>query len=147
MEVSVFVILAVIVVVVAYGLGRFMQVVDRTPRVINAKARPAPPPAPSPKPAPVPARKLPATADSDERQLKAVTNWLLTQAFEQTGIRVADEPLAYQRIAEAAQKAMHDLKTQDSVSISLPFLTADAAGPKHFETRLTREVVSELERY
>jgi molecular chaperone DnaK len=83
----------------------------------------------------------------DDRQLQAVVDWLLTQAYEQTGVRVADEPLAYQRIAEAAQKAIRDLQTQEVASISLPFLTADANGPKHFETRLTRAVIRELARY
>jgi hypothetical protein len=146
MEVPVLVVLAAVVVAVAYVLGRFMKVVDRTPRVIDAKPHMATPAEPKPARSAAP-RHLTPSPENDQRQLEAVTNWLLTQAFEQTGIRVADEPLAYQRIAEAAQKAMRDLKTQDSVSISLPYLTADASGPKHFETRLTREVVSELARY
>jgi hypothetical protein len=139
---------AVVVVVVigaAYLLGTFMRFRDRTPpQVIDAKphftqaARPEKPARP---------RAAPLALAPDDRQLQAVTDWLLTQAFEQTGIRVADDPLAYQRIAEAAQKAVHDLKTKEAVSISLPFLTADVNGPKHFETRLTREVINELARY
>ena len=48
---------------------------------------------------------------------------------------------------QAAQKAIRELQTQDVASISLPFLTADASGPKHFETRLTRAVIRELARY
>ena len=138
--------LAVIVVVVAYGLGRWMKTLDKTARhrPVDAKARftswvaPEQPAAPADRPA------LPPT---DERQLQVVVDWLLTQAFEQTGVRVADDPLAYQRILEAAQKAMLDLKTQEVASISLPFLTADANGPKHFEARLTRAVIRELARY
>ena len=135
--------LAVVVVVLAYSLGRWMRAQDKGAphRPVEAKARFATAPKPE-KPAAKPS--LPA---SDERQLQAVVDWLLTQAFEQTGIRVADEPLAYQRITEAAQKAMRDLQTQEVASISLPFLTADASGPKHFEARLTRAVIRELARY
>jgi hypothetical protein len=132
---------AVVVVGVAYFLGTLMRLRDQTPpRVVDAKPRFAQT-AKQAKPA------VSAPPVSEDRQLKAVRDWLLTQAFEQTGVRVADEPLAYQRISEAAQKAMRDLKTQEAVSISLPFLTADASGPKHFETRLTREVLDELARY
>jgi hypothetical protein len=76
----------------------------------------------------------------------AVADWLLAQASEQTGIRVADDPQVNQRIKQATEKAMFELKTQETVSISLPFLTADASGPKHFETNLTRKVVDELAR-
>jgi molecular chaperone DnaK len=103
------------------------------------------PPAPRPPRAQAPQR-LPGRV-SGEREARALINWLLTQAFEQTGVRVADEPLAYQRIVEAAHKAMQELKTRDGVVISLPFLTADANGPKHFEIRVTREVIQELARY
>ncbi len=134
---------AVIVVVVAYGLGRWMRAQDKAAprRPVEGKARFNTAPKPEKPAAP---KSLPI---SDERQLQAVIDWLLTQAFEQTGVRVADEPLAYQRITEAAQKAMRDLQTQEVASISLPFLTADANGPKHFEARLTRAVIRELARY
>jgi len=84
---------------------------------------------------------------SEDREVQVVIGWLLSQAFEQTGVKVADDKVAYQRIAEAARKAVQALKTQKSVTISLPFLTADATGPKHFETQLTREVIQELARY
>ena len=141
-----YLVVAVFVVVVAYSLGRWMRAQDKGAphRPVDAKARfttaakPDKPAAPAAKPS------LPA---SEERQLQAVVDWLLTQAFEQTGVRVADEPLAYQRITEAARKAMRELQTQEVASISLPFLTADANGPKHFEARLTRAVIRELARY
>jgi hypothetical protein len=137
---------AVIVIVVAYGLGRWMQFQDKAAprRPVDAKARFATTPKPEKPAARVAKAPLPP---SDEHQLQAVVAWLLTQAFEQTGIRVADEPLAYQRITEAAQKALRDLQTQEVASISLPYLTADANGPKHFEARLTRAVIRELARY
>jgi len=82
-----------------------------------------------------------------DRETRAVVDWLLSQAFEQTGVRVADDQLAYQRIVEAAQKAIQSLKTQKIVTISLPFLTADASGPKHLEAQLSREVIEELVKY
>ena len=79
-----------------------------------------------------------------DREVRAVVSWLLSQAFEQTGIRVADDRLAYQRIVEAAQKAVVELKTHDTYDVSLPYLTADAGGPKHLEARITREMIEEL---
>jgi hypothetical protein len=136
--------LAVGVGVVAFCLGTLMRARDRLPpRPIDAKLRIIPTETPKKPEKPAASR----AALSDDRQLQAVVDWLLTQAFEQTGVRVADEPLAYQRIVEAAQKAVRELKTQEAVSISLPYLTADATGPKHFETRLTRDVIAELSRY
>jgi hypothetical protein len=141
-----YILLAVVVIVVAYGLGLWMRAQDKAAhqRPVDAKARFASAAKPE-KPAGAAVKS--SLPPADERQLQAVVDWLLTQAFEQTGVRVADEPLAYQRIAEAAQKAMRDLQTQEVASISLPFLTADANGPKHFEARLTRAVIRELARY
>jgi hypothetical protein len=138
--------LAVVVVVVAYALGRWMQAQDKAAprRPVEGKARFNTAPKAEKQAAPTRRQSLPA---SDERQLQAVVDWLLTQAFEQTGVRVADEPMAYQRVTEAAQKAMRELQTQEVALISLPFLTADANGPKHFEARLTRAVIRELARY
>ena len=138
--------LAVFVVVVAYSLGLWMKAQDKAAkhRPVDAKARFTTAAKPEKSAA---SGAKPSLPPSDERQLQAVVDWLLTQAFEQTGVRVADEPLAYQRITEAAQKAMRDLQTQEVASISLPFLTADANGPKHFEARLTRAVIRELARY
>ena len=152
MELATLIPLAVIVVVVAYGLGRWMQTMDKAAhkRPVEGKARFTT--APPEKPAAATAVTAAAAAKpelpvDDERRLQVVIDWLLTQAFEQTGVRVADEQLAYQRIVEAAQKALRDLQTQEVASISLPFLTADANGPKHFEARLTRAVIRELARY
>jgi molecular chaperone DnaK len=86
-----------------------------------------------------------ATAALD-RETRAVVGWLLSQAFEQTGVHIADDKLAYDRILTAAKKAVQELKTQDAAIISLPFLTADASGPKHLDCRLTREAIQELVR-
>ncbi|MCS6910540.1 MAG: Hsp70 family protein [Anaerolineales bacterium] len=124
------VVLAVVVVIVAYVLGMYFR---------RREAGERPPSA---------ARPLPKLfISSAEREEQAVINWLLSQAFEQTGVRVAEDKIAYSRIAEAARKAVQELRSQPSTRISLPFLTADASGPKHFEIRLTREVLKELARY
>lgn len=131
MNVGTLLLLAVIVVVVAYALGVYWRRREGAPGSAPRAARPAP--------------KLFASANDREEQ--AVVAWLLSQAFEQTGVKVADDKVAYQRIVEAAQKALRELKTQNAVTISLPFLTADAHGPKHFEIRLTRDVIRELVRY
>lgn len=95
----------------------------------------------------MPGRRVVVADNSPDREVNVVVNWLLSQAFEQTGIRVADDKLAYDRIVSAAQKAVAELKKQEAADISLPFLTADASGPKHLETRLTREMIEELVKY
>ena len=68
--------------------------------------------------------------------------------FEQTGVNVADDALARERIVQAAVKATEDLRTGGSATISFPFLTADARGPKHFSVRFkrTRDSTFELQR-
>ncbi len=133
-------VLAVVVGVVAYAVGTYLRQHDQ------AAGRPRPTRTIEDKPRSAQARP-PLIASVGNREMQAVVGWLLSQAFEQTGVKVADDKLAYQRIVEAAQKALDQLKTQNSVTISLPFLTADASGPKHFETRLTREAIQELIKY
>jgi len=128
--VVVIIVLAVMVVVAAYLLGVYFRRREGADRPSSA-ARPLP--------------KL--FTSSAEREEQAVVNWLLSQAFEQTGVKVADDKIAYGRILEAAHKAVKELQSQPTTSISLPFLTADASGPKHFEILLTREVLKELARY
>jgi hypothetical protein len=124
-------VLAVTVIVGAYLLGVYFRRREADTRPNAPAARPLP--------------KL--FVSNAEREEQAVINWLLSQAFEQTGIKVADDKIAYGRIADAARQAVQELRSQPSASISLPFLTADASGPKHFEIRLTREVLKELARY
>lgn len=81
-----------------------------------------------------------------DRETRLVVGWLLDQAFEQTGARLADDKMAYDRIVAAARKATTDLKTLEAATISLPFLTADASGPRHVECRLTREALRGMTR-
>ena len=132
MDLAILLVLAIVVIAVAYALGTYVRRRGDMPGSLG------------PLRSPLVQRLL---GRSDERDTQAVISWLLSQAFEQTGVKVADDKIAYQRIVEAAQKAVQDLKTQDTVTISLPFLTADVSGPKHFEIRLTKEVIQELARY
>ena len=124
--------LAILVVVVAYVLGTYLR---GRQDILPGPARPAAP------------QKAPPSKAVNDREVRVVVNWLLSQAFEQTGVKVADDKIAYERIVEAADKVVRDLKTQDMVTVSLPFLTADASGPKHLEARLTREMIDELVKY
>ena len=79
------------------------------------------------------------------RDASSLVDWLLERASEQTGLSVADDALARQRITEAAAKAMEELETHGSATISLPFLMADARGPKHFDVEIKRSVNSTFE--
>ncbi len=83
----------------------------------------------------------------ETRETQVLLGWLLTQAFEQTGIKVSDDRVAVDRLTEAARQAVDELHTQASTTISLPFLTADENGPKHFEIRVSRDVLRELARF
>ncbi len=57
---------------------------------------------------------------------------------KQTGVDLRKDPMALQRLKEAAEKAKIELSTNMETSINLPFITADASGPKHLQTTLTR---------
>lgn len=127
MPIGTLIFLALVVVAVAYGVGTYV----RRREGVAPRSKAALP------------KRFAAPADREEQ---AVVAWLLSQAFEQTGVKVADDKVAYQRMVEAAQNALRELKTQAAVTISLPYLTADASGPKHFEIRLTRDVIKELVR-
>ncbi len=134
MQWTVIIVLAVLVVVIAYALGVYVR--RQQGNLPDIIVRPA-----------APAEKASPVKSINDREVKIVVNWLLSQAFEQTGVKVADDKLAFQRIVEAADKAVRELKTEPVVTISLPYLTADASGPKHLEARLTREMIVELAKY
>ena len=99
--------------------------------------------------APVDAPRAPARSSTmaarEERESYPLVNWLLDRAFEQTGVKVADDPLARERIVQAAINATEELRTGRSATISLPFLTADARGPKHFNVQFKRKPDSTFE--
>ncbi len=69
---------------------------------------------------------------------------LIAEFKSQTGIDLSNDKLALQRLKEAAEKAKIELSSKTSTDINLPFLTADATGPKHFNTTLTRAKLESL---
>src|SRR5438874_4759220 len=75
---------------------------------------------------------------------KAVVDWLVAEFKKSQGIDLAADPMALQRLYEAAEKAKIELSTTQETQINLPFITADASGPKHLDMRLTRAKLTEL---
>ncbi len=75
---------------------------------------------------------------------KAVVDWLIAEFKRDHGIDLGNDAMALQRLYEAAEKAKIELSTTQSTNINLPFITADAEGPKHLDTTLTRAKLTEL---
>ncbi|HEY3582616.1 MAG TPA: molecular chaperone DnaK [Pyrinomonadaceae bacterium] len=73
--------------------------------------------------------------DFDER----IMNWMAGQFLDDTGIDLRQDRLALQRLKEVAERAKCDLSSATETGINLPFIAADASGPKHFNKTLTRE--------
>jgi len=67
-----------------------------------------------------------------------IITWLLEQFRKDTGIDVSRDKLVMQRLKDAAEKAKIELSASLETEINLPFLTADASGPKHMQTKLSR---------
>src|SRR2546423_870694 len=67
-----------------------------------------------------------------------IVDFLLAEFKKDQGIDLGKDPMAMQRLKEAAEKAKIELSTTVETDINLPFITADAAGPKHMNIRLTR---------
>src|ERR687885_286742 len=78
--------------------------------------------------------------DFDER----IIGWMVEQFREETGIDLRNDRLALQRLKEAAERAKCDLSSLTETNINLPFIAADASGPKHFSKTLTRETFEGL---
>ncbi|HUA13273.1 MAG TPA: molecular chaperone DnaK [Candidatus Sulfotelmatobacter sp.] len=79
---------------------------------------------------------------------RVLVNYFAEEFKKQSGINVSTDNAAMQRLRDEAEKAKIELSTAQEVDVNLPFLTADADGPKHFEYKLTRakleSLVSEL---
>ena len=73
-----------------------------------------------------------------------VINFVAEQFEKETGIDVRKDPLAMQRLKEAAEKAKIELSSTQQTDINLPFITADASGPKHLNVKLTRAKLESL---
>ena len=69
----------------------------------------------------------------------------LTSEFErESGVDITSDPLAMQRVKEAAEKAKIELSSQQQTEVNLPYVTADASGPKHLNIKLTRAKLESL---
>ena len=69
---------------------------------------------------------------------RAIINWLISEFKKDTGIDLSKDSMAMQRLREAAENAKISLSSQTTTDINLPFITADAEGPKHLQKSLTR---------
>jgi molecular chaperone DnaK len=73
-----------------------------------------------------------------------IINWLIGEFQRETGIDLTQDRMALQRLKEAAEKAKCELSTAQQTEIVLPFISADASGPKHLNTVLARQKYEEL---
>ncbi|MBQ6735553.1 MAG: molecular chaperone DnaK [Lachnospiraceae bacterium] len=78
--------------------------------------------------------------DFDER----VMNWMVSEFKNKEGVDLSGDKMAMQRLKEAAEKAKKELSSATTTNINLPFITATAEGPKHFDMDLTRAKFEEL---
>ena len=73
-----------------------------------------------------------------------IINWLVEEFKKEQGIDLSKDAMALQRLKEAAEKAKCELSSSQSTDINLPFITADASGPKHLNVTLTRAKLEQL---
>ena len=78
--------------------------------------------------------------DFDQR----IMDWLVAEFKKENGIDLSKDPMALQRLKEAAEKAKCELSSAQSTDINLPFITADASGPKHLNVALSRAKLEQL---
>lgn len=73
-----------------------------------------------------------------------ILNYLVTEFKNETGISIDKDPVALQRLKDAAERAKIELSTMQQTDINLPYITADANGPKHLNMKLTRAKLEAL---
>ncbi len=73
-----------------------------------------------------------------------VIEYLAAEFQRESGVDITQDPLAMQRLKEAAEKAKIELSTQQQTEVNLPYITADASGPKHLSIKLTRAKLESL---
>lgn len=78
--------------------------------------------------------------DFDQR----VINYLIDEFKKSSGIDLKNDPLALQRLKEAAEKAKIELSSSQQTEVNLPYITADASGPKHMNVKMTRAKLESL---
>jgi molecular chaperone DnaK len=74
----------------------------------------------------------------------AIINWLVEDFKKENGIDLRQDKMALQRLKEEAEKAKIALSSSQSTDINLPFITADASGPKHLNVQLTRSKIEQI---
>jgi molecular chaperone DnaK len=74
----------------------------------------------------------------------AIIDWMISEFKNENGIDLRNDPMALQRLKEEAEKAKIALSSTQSTDINLPFITADASGPKHLNVQLTRSKFEQL---
>jgi molecular chaperone DnaK len=75
---------------------------------------------------------------------QTVIDWLVAEFKKDSGIDLSQDPMALQRLKEAAEKAKCELSSAQQTDINLPFITADASGPQHLNVSLTRAKLEQL---
>jgi molecular chaperone DnaK len=75
---------------------------------------------------------------------EAIITWLVEDFKKENGVDLRKDPMALQRLKEEAEKAKIALSSAQSVDINLPFITADASGPKHLNVQLTRPKMEQI---
>jgi len=75
---------------------------------------------------------------------KRIIDWLVSEFKKDQGVDLRNDPLALQRLKEAAEKAKIELSSTSQTEVNLPYITADASGPKHLNVRLTRAKLESL---
>ena len=75
---------------------------------------------------------------------QAIINWMISEFKNAEGVDLSTDKMALQRLKEAAEKAKKELSSATTTNINLPFITATAEGPKHFDMNLTRAKFEEL---
>ncbi|MFH0798242.1 MAG: molecular chaperone DnaK, partial [Candidatus Woesearchaeota archaeon] len=78
--------------------------------------------------------------DFDDR----IIDWLATEFKKDNGIDLREDPMALQRLKDAAEKGKIELSSMSQVSINLPFITSDAKGPKHINVNLSRAKFNDM---
>ncbi|KKQ27399.1 MAG: Chaperone protein DnaK [Parcubacteria group bacterium GW2011_GWB1_37_13] len=75
---------------------------------------------------------------------RKIVKWIAEEYKKESGIDVTKDPLAHQRLREAAEKAKHELSTTMEAEINIPFITSDAGGPKHLLMKMSRATLELL---
>ena len=73
-----------------------------------------------------------------------IIDWILAEFKKDQGVDLSKDPMAMQRLKEAAEKAKIELSNVVETDVNLPFITADASGPKHLQLKLTRSKLEQL---